>query len=592
MHTYRCPSLLPPSHTARRRIPEKISWDQAIANPDFFTVLMYARAGTWYTMLAWSASDEIMFQRDHVANGILEALWEFSTTHEFYTGRAGLHIRCLGSEDTVLASPEPTSHTVTAMHGFDAILYASWMSLRRILLLINLMHRHAGRLFSVTLPAGWSTVAATYIDAPDNDLFAATFRPSIAATVRDITENFLAVPGVVAITDERFRLLLDSTDDLDHTQLFAHFSTVYSFSLQDLLSPSNHATFVDPNDNRLRSWIGFMIHPLFSKLLPPPVKGSIGRYEFVNADGTPPTRHYLTHYVRTPEGPLYWPADQRTALRVSMQLYENARRAVSYSPIARAEWLQVRAIVGAANLRRVFDPSQQVATSPHALFIIALTLFAGLHRRQRAQPGDPQDPGQHGPRHAAAPHSPRGRRPRPLQARTRNPPPHLHAPRHVPRPRAPPAPLPQASAHSPVMVHRLHHPRRHDRRLPTLPMPLRHPGRHRREWPCAGVHHSFISVFVPHSQHQHRRTPAPTSSTAPVTASTTPPSRRSTTWTSRTRATPFASPSPGTTPSPYSPTATSTPSTASPTSSSPPKSRSAPALSRTSNASASSRRHP
>jgi hypothetical protein len=43
-----------------------------------------------------------------------------------------------------------------------------------------------------------------------------------------------------------------------------------------------------------------------------------------------------------------------------MQAYENARRAVSYSPIARAEWLQVRAIVGAANLHRMSSRTQQV----------------------------------------------------------------------------------------------------------------------------------------------------------------------------------------------------------------------------------------
>ena len=306
-----------------RTMMQKVDWYHFTKSRAFFTELMTSSAHMWSAVF-WFAN-ETLNER------LMKALWVFLEEHSerLMSGVDGVYLE---GEPRVYLSRSGNSHP-TPINFFSLVRrqLRNEFHPRFNSLFLTYFHRSAGKIlrepscqdlglylmrqYSQTVGVTFLRVQLEFSGFPGTELVKSQ-HPMTDSTLAGATStDLVGVNGNV------------NYDEVDRV-LRAKFNT----SLQYLLRPEK-ALFLGANYQQL-AWLGFMMHPLFSRLLPPFLGGDwdapekVRVYRFVDLDGVD-SRGELTPCVRT-DGNLmfFWPMTTfhpEVLLKVSMQIFDTYR---------------------------------------------------------------------------------------------------------------------------------------------------------------------------------------------------------------------------------------------------------------------------
>jgi hypothetical protein len=341
----------------------KIAWGHFTSKRELFFPIMLSRPFAWYTLFHWVGAGE---------NGMLyplmvvRALWQFLVEHgdRLVLGPTGTCVR-LDNGELHLLSPRPTSNAEGGrVNFFDVWVSAGQLPNIHHDALIRLIHQLAPKIMA---GQGWRTAFAN-IGQQFNS--AELFSRIVGHTflrVQKVLKNF---PGVILANGRLQRFteqtmvdaansgpcLLDSDGTVDFHELSGFMEKKLGVSLWSIFFPDNGGIW-DVRGAQY-AWLGFVMHPLFHKMLPNPTARGwthadlITEYTFVDfEDQAAGAFHY---YYRSSGMTIFWPTAHVT-LSVGMQVYSNHLLAIKelYSGVFRAEWMQARFLADVANERKM-----------------------------------------------------------------------------------------------------------------------------------------------------------------------------------------------------------------------------------------------
>lgn len=377
-----------------RMMTKRVDWSHFAKSRGAFTELVTSSAHMWDAMF-WAVKD--LYGRHTI---ILKALWVFleENSERLMADEGGVYLE---GEARVYLSRQPTSPQARRINFADFVLERGIGQLFTSLFM-KYFHKSAGKVLAEPPIRGLASATALI---HQYDL-------AVGGTFLRVQREFAGFPGteLVKAAHPLTKVTLANTNNTDmvgvngvvnYNDVNKVLKAKFGISLQYLLRP-NSALFMCV-DFELMAWLGFMMHPLFNRLLPPflgqdwDAPQRVTEFRFVDIDGLD-SHGVLTHCVLTKGNVIYfWPTVTPVILfKVSLQIFDTYRLYLKevMANTYREESMQTRFLLAAVIERKMQHfksmayNKTRLVPSEHPLFADGRVLSAIT---RDSQPGPSQN---------------------------------------------------------------------------------------------------------------------------------------------------------------------------------------------------------